>query len=100
MTFRALLARPTAYAPMAMSLAALALVLTYLARYGPVPENPQGDEGAAAHTFQLLLAAQLPVIAVFAATWLPRAPAGALKVLALQALAGLAALAPVLYFEM
>jgi hypothetical protein len=39
--------------------------------------------------------AQVPVIAWFAARWLPRAPTQALRVLALQLVAVLAALAPV-----
>jgi hypothetical protein len=57
--------------------------------------TPQADEGAAAHVFQLLLVVQLPIVAFFAIKWLPRDPRHALYVLALQAAAGLAALAPV-----
>ena len=55
----------------------------------------QADEGMAAHLWQLLMAGQIPVIAFFAITTLPRAPGRALGVLALQAAAGLAAAAPV-----
>jgi hypothetical protein len=75
-----------------MSLAALALVLGHVALYGAARE---ADEGTAAHLWQLLMAAQLPVIAWFAVAWLPREPRRALGVLALQAAAALAALAPV-----
>jgi hypothetical protein len=75
-----------------MSLAALVVVLGHVALYGAARE---ADEGTAAHLWQLLMAAQLPVIAWFAATWLPREPRRALVVLARQAAAALAALAPV-----
>jgi len=75
-----------------MSIAALSLVLTHVAIFGVVR---QADEGAAAHLWQLLMAGQIPVIAVFAAKWLPRTPGPALLVLGLQAVGVLAAAAPV-----
>jgi hypothetical protein len=86
--------QPSAFLPMAMSLAALAMVLGHAAIYGVVHE---ADEGAAAHIFQILMAAQIPVVAFFAIKWLPRAPGQALRVLALQAGAGLAAFAAVFF---
>jgi hypothetical protein len=86
--------QPTAFIPMAMSLAALAIVLGHVAIYGVIHE---ADEGTAAHLFQILMAAQIPVVAFFAIKWLPRAPKQALFVLVLQALAGLAALASVFF---
>ena len=97
MTFATMLKQPSAFLPLGMSAAALATVVTHLVRFGVTRET---DEGTAAHIFQLLLVAQLPIVAVFAITWLPRLPAKALQVLALQAFAGLAALAPVFYFEL
>jgi hypothetical protein len=75
-----------------MSLAALAVVVARIVFVGVAPEP---DEGAAAHVWQLLMAGQLPVIAFFAITWLPRNPRQALVALLLQAVAGLAAAAPV-----
>jgi hypothetical protein len=60
----------------------------------------QADEGAAAHIFQLLMVVQLPIVLFFAIRWLPRFPRPALLVLALQAAAGLAALAPVFFFKL
>ena len=60
----------------------------------------EADEGAAAHIFQLLIVAQVPVGAFFAIKWLPQAPRQALLVLALQACAVLAAFAPVYYFNL
>ena len=87
-----LLKRPSGFLPVTMSLAALALVVAHIIQYGPAP---QADEGTAAHLWQLLMAAQLPIVAFFAIKWLPRTPRQALSVLALQAGAVLAALAPV-----
>lgn len=84
--------RPSAFLPAAMSAAALAVVLIHIALYGAARE---ADEGTAAHLWQLLMAGQAPIMAYFALKWLPRNPAAALRVLALQVVAGLAALAPV-----
>jgi hypothetical protein len=86
------LRQPSAVVPVAMSLAALAVVVARIVFVGVAPEP---DEGAAAHVWQLLMAGQLPVIAFFAITWLPRNPRQALVALLLQAVAGLAAAAPV-----
>ena len=86
------LKKPSAWVPIAMSLAALAVVLGYLAIYGAA--RP-GDEGATAHTWQLLMAGQLPIIAYFALRWLPQAPRKAAPILLPQVVAAVAALAPV-----
>jgi hypothetical protein len=86
------LRRPSALIPLAMSVAALALVLGHITVFGTAR---QADEGAAAHLWQLLMAGQLPVIAFFAIKWLPRTPGPALLILGVQVLAGLAAAAPV-----
>jgi hypothetical protein len=94
MTFLTIFKKPSAFLPVAMSLAALAVVFTHIALYGTAHE---ADEGTAAHLWQLLMAAQLPFLAFFAITWLARSPKQALLVMALQAGAALAALAPV-YF--
>ena len=93
----ATLRRPSALIPLAMSLAALSLVLGHTAMYGVTHET---DEGAAAHVWQLLMAGQIPFIAFFAITWLPRNPRNALLVLALQALAFVAAAAPVFLLKL
>jgi hypothetical protein len=84
--------RPSAFVPVAMSLAALAIVLVHIIRSGVARE---ADEGTAAHLWQLLMAAQIPIVAFFAVRWLPQSPRLTLPVLALQAVAALAALAPV-----
>jgi hypothetical protein len=93
----AVLKKPSAFIPMVMSLAALAIVLGHIAMFGAARE---ADEGAAAHLWQLLMAGQVPVVAFFAVKWLAQTPRQALPVLALQASAGLAALAPVYYFNL
>jgi hypothetical protein len=89
--------QPSAFLPVAMSLGALATVLIHLVKFG-VTHEP--DEGAAAHIWQLLMGAQVPIIAFFAIKWLPRAPREALPVLALQVGAALAALAPVFLLKL
>jgi len=91
-----LMKQPSAFLPMAMSLAALALVLVHLAIFGVVRE---ADEGTAAHLWQLLMVGQVPVVAYFALIWLPRSPGKALRVLA-QLVAALAACAPVYWFKL
>jgi DNA-binding CsgD family transcriptional regulator len=88
-----LMKNPSAFIPLGMSFAALATVLVHVALFGVARE---ADEGAAAHIWQILMAAQIPIIAFFAIKWLPRTPKQALLVLALQAGAVLAAMAPVL----
>ena len=97
MTLPRMIKQPSAFVPVAMSFAALATVLLHLARFG-VAREP--DEGTAAHIWQLLMAAQIPIIAFFAIKWLPRAPKEALAVLALQIGAVLAALAPVFLLKL
>jgi hypothetical protein len=89
--------QPSAFVPLVMSFAALATVLLHVARFGAAREP---DEGAAAHIWQLLMAAQIPIIAFFAIKWLPRTPRQALYILALQAAAALGALAPVFFLNL
>ena len=95
MTEGPILRHPSAFLPVTMSLAALATVIAALALHGAAP---QPDEGAAAHLWQLLMAAQVPIIVFFAFTWVPQAPRRALPILALQVGAALAAAAPILWF--
>ncbi len=78
--------------PLAMSFAALAMVLIRLAVYGVAPE---ADGGTPAHIFQLLMVAQVPIVWFFVVTWLPRAPWRTLQVLAAQFSAALLAMVAV-----
>lgn len=92
MNFPTMIKRPSAFLPVTMSLAALAIVLIHIIISGFAR---QADEGTAAHLWQLLMAAQIPIMAFFAIRWLPESPRSALPVLALQGVAALAALTPV-----
>lgn len=91
---RSLLKEPSAYLSLAMALACLALVVGHFAVYGNLHEV---DEGAAAHIFQILMVAQVPVVGYFAIKWLPQNPTQALQVVALWAAVVIAAFAGV-YF--
>ncbi len=96
-SFVKLMKRPSASLPVAMSLVSLAMVIGHVAMFGPVRE---ADEGVAAHLFQLLMVTEIPIVVFFAIKWLTRYPRQALQVLAAQACAALAALAPVFFFNL
>ncbi len=94
----ALTKMPSAFLPLAMSLTALAMlggayIFGLATGHGGLVREP--DEGSIAHIWQILMAGQMPVPASFAIKWLPRAPRQTLCVLALQAGAALASIAPV-----
>jgi hypothetical protein len=75
-----------------MSLAAMGVVVVHIALHGTAR---QADEGTAAHLWQLLMVAQVPMIAWFAMRWLPQSLKYGVAVIALQGIASLIALAPV-----
>jgi hypothetical protein len=79
---RDLLKHPSAWIPIALSLAALAIIATKALR----------DQGNDAHLFQLLMAFQILIAAFFAVRWLPRSPRYALPVLGVQTSTAVAAL--------
>lgn len=93
---RSLSKLPSAVLPVLMSLAGIALVLVHWLRFGIVRA---ADEGTSAHLFQILMVAQLPIIAYFAVNWLPKIPRVAWRILAVQLLAGVAALGSVYWLE-
>ena len=97
MNLSTMMKRPSAFLPLVMSFGALAMVLGHVAIYGIVRE---ADEGTAAHLFQLLMVAQLPIVAYFAIKWLQLAPRQALQILAFHLGAALAALAPVFFLDL
>jgi hypothetical protein len=76
--FAKIVKQPSAFLPIAMSLLALSVVLVTLTIFG-VPHDT--DEGAVAHTWQLLMAGQVPLLIFFAVKWLPRAPRETLKII-------------------
>jgi hypothetical protein len=87
---------PSGFLPVAMSFAALTTVLVFVALHGTAR---QADEGAAAHIWQFLMAAQAPIVLYFAIRWVPQAPRQALPILAMQVAATLAAMAPVFFLH-
>jgi hypothetical protein len=94
--FRSTLRHPSAFLPVTMSLLAIAIEITHIVFFGTAR---QPDEGTAAHLWQLLMAGQLPMVALFGIRWLPQAPRYALLILALQAAAAIAALSPVYFLH-
>jgi len=88
--------QPSAWIPLVMSLAALMMILGYAAIFGTVHNQ---DEGAPARIFQLIMVAQLPIAAFFAFKWLPKRPAQALVVLALQVVGWIIPIITVIWLE-
>ncbi len=88
---------PSAWIPVALSLAMLAFILSILSMYGIPTPDPNADEGVGAHLFQIWLVLEVLMIGFFAVKWLPQMPKQALFVLTLQILAVLAACFPVFY---
>lgn len=94
----AALKRPSGFVPLVMSALALVVVALRLWISGRAPEAMHAgrpDEGPAAHIFQILISAQVPIVLYPLLRWLRTDPRGTLAVLAFQVLAVLAALAPV-----
>jgi hypothetical protein len=96
MTIPFIVRKPSAFFPIAMSLAALTVVFIHIALHGTAR---QADEGAAAHLWQLLMAAQVPIIGWFTIRWLAQSPKYGFAILALQGVAVLVALAPVYFLR-
>lgn len=88
---------PSAYMPLVMSVSAVVFMLLYVAVYGV--SDPGGDERGPARLFQLIMLAQLPIMAYFAIRWLPIAPKQGLIVLAMQILAWVTPVALIIYLE-
>jgi hypothetical protein len=90
--------QPSAWIPLAMSFAALVMILIFVAING-FASSGNGDEGAPAHIFQLIMVAQLPIAGYFAITWLPKRPKQSLLVLAVQAVAWVIPIATIMWLE-
>jgi hypothetical protein len=87
----------SALLPVALSIAGLLLIFGHVAVSGG---GRGADEGIEARLWWLLMAVQVPFVAFFALSWLPRALRTALLVMALQAAAVLANLAAVRFFDL
>lgn len=81
MSVETLFRKPSGFLPVAMSSVALLLVLAHVAMVGV---EPQADEGSVARFWQLLMVAQLPLIAYSGIRWVPLAPKQGLIVLLTQ----------------
>jgi hypothetical protein len=92
----ALLRRPSAWLPIALSLAALALIAVS-AGLGGVAEHE--DEGAAARIFQLLMAVDAVAIAFFGLRWVPASPRTAIAILCLQLVLAAVPVATIIVLE-
>jgi len=102
-SFRVILKDPSAFLPVGMSLIALAILgvsAIYGMLHGAHGLIRESDEGTTAHLWQILMAGQLPILLFFAIKWLPRAPRQSLGVVALQAGAALASVAPVFFLNL
>lgn len=102
-SFGAIVRKPSAYLPLAMSITALALlggayIVALATGHAGLQREP--DEGTIAHLWQLLMAGQLPVLLFFGVKWLPRAPKQTLYVFAVQVGAAIAAMAPVYFLHL
>ena len=95
-----LLKKPSAWVPIALSLAMLVFIFSYIAIVGISAPDQNADEGVAAHLFQLWLVLEVLMVSFFAIKWLSQRPKEALFVLAIQIIAVLAACAPVFIFEL
>ena len=78
----------------------LAYILSYLATHEITIPDPNADEGAGAHLFQIWLVLQVLMISFFAIKWVPQKPKEAFFVLALQIFFALVPLSIVYYLEM
>jgi hypothetical protein len=92
MSVKTAIRRPNGFLPLAMSGAALTVVLLRLALFGTAPEP---EEGPAAHLWQILMTCQVPIVLFFAIRWLRSDPRGTMSVLGFQLLAIAVAIGPI-----
>jgi len=88
---------PSAFVPLVLSGAALALLVGYIALYGVQQSE---DEGPAARLYQLMIGIQVLVIGWFALRWARQDIKAGATVIALQILAIAASFVPLVLLEM
>src|SRR4051812_2659358 len=98
MKMESLIKKPSAWVPLVLSVLILLMELYFLAFAGP--PQPEADEGAAAHLFQIWLVLEFFLVMFFAARWLPKKPFPALRILIIQIAAVLGGMFPVFYFHL
>lgn len=92
-----LLKKPLGWLPIIASVGALTLPWLAFLVFGP---DPSGDEGAAAHIWQLLMVLQVFLIIAFAIVYFPQKPKQALNVLLVQIAFVIAAAFPVFLLQL
>jgi hypothetical protein len=97
MNFSLMIKNPSAFVPLIMSFLAITIVVIHINIYGVVRDT---DEGTAAHLFQLIIAAQAPIIAYFAFKWIPQNPKNGFKILFLQIIGVTLALSPIYFLKL
>jgi hypothetical protein len=95
---KSLLKKPSAWVPIAASLAVFAVMLITISTFGIPTRQP--DEGTGAHLFQIWLALEALLITVFAVKWLPQRPTQAVLVIAIQAVSALLPMSVVFLFHL
>ena len=93
-----LMEKPSAWVPIELS-ALVLLTEIYFLKFGGVPQ-PQADEGAAAHLFQIWLVIEFVAVLLFAVRWVPKKPFPATRILIIQIAAALGGTVPVFYFHL
>lgn len=88
-----LIRKPSAWIPILLSLAMLAIIGMYLAKI--IPPDPTGDEGLGAHLFQFWLVLESMMIPFFVIRSLPKAGKQVLPILVIQITLVLVVCAPV-----
>lgn len=96
---KSLFKHTTAWLPLVMSLAALLLIVGYVAFVG-VSAQPAKDEGMVARIFQLFLIGQLPIIGYFAGKYFPKNRQGSFWIIVIQIFSGLVPFATIFFLEM
>jgi len=93
-----LLKKPSAWIPIALSLAVLATMLISFMTMGAPTHQP--DEGTGAHLFQIWLVLEFFMIGFFAMKWLAQKPKQALLILMIQIIFVLAGCAPIFLIKL
>ncbi len=93
-----LLKKPSAFLPILMS--ALVICMEIFVLSTGIGVDTSGDEGVAAHLFQILMGLQVPLIGYFVIRWIPAFPKQGVQILALQIMAGVLACAPVFFLHL
>ena len=95
---RSLFRYPSGWLPLALSLGMLGVFSLYLG--GVIAPDQSGDEGMAAHLFQIWLVAEGFTILLFGLKWLGSRPKDAILVLAVQIGVVIALMSPIFYLHL